>query len=32
MISIRVGMHISSKALHDKRCSTRSQGVQQAAH
>jgi hypothetical protein len=32
MISIGVGMPVFSKALHDKGCSARSQGVQQAAH
>jgi hypothetical protein len=32
MISIGAGTPISSKALHDKGCSARSQGVQQAAH
>jgi hypothetical protein len=32
MISIGAGSRISSKALRDKCCSARSQGVQQAAH
>jgi hypothetical protein len=32
MISIEACACISSKALHDKGCSTRSQGVQQVAH
>jgi hypothetical protein len=32
MISIGAGTCISSKALRDKGCSARSQGVQQAAH
>jgi hypothetical protein len=32
MISIRAGTPVSSKALRDKGCSARSQGMQQAAH
>jgi hypothetical protein len=32
MISIGAGTPVSSKALRDKGCSTRSQGVQQVAH
>jgi hypothetical protein len=32
MISIRARAHISFKALRDKGCSARSQGVQQVAH
>jgi hypothetical protein len=32
MISIRVRARVSSKALCDKACSARSQGVQQTAH
>jgi hypothetical protein len=32
MISIGAGVLVSSKALRDKGCSTRSQGMQQVAH
>jgi hypothetical protein len=32
MISIRAGALVSSKALRDKGCSVRSQGMQQVAH
>jgi hypothetical protein len=32
MISIRVGAPVSSKALRDKGCSARSQGLQEVAH
>jgi hypothetical protein len=32
MISIGARARVSSKALRDKGCSTRSQGVQQAVH
>jgi hypothetical protein len=32
MISIGARAHVSSKALRDKGCSARLQGVQQAAH